>query len=57
MPAVNISPSHNATLYTGTTLTLTCTATLYFNMSTDEVVAVTLIGSNKVLESDTQPPN
>ena len=35
-PEVNISLSRNTPLYTGTTFTLTCSATLHVNVSTDK---------------------
>ena len=40
MPEVNISVSPNSLLYSGTTLNLTCTATLHFNTSTDDEFTV-----------------
>ena len=48
VPDVNISLSRNTPLYTGTTLNLTCTATIHFNMSTDEEITATLSGPRDI---------
>ena len=48
MPELNISSSHNAPLYTGIALTLTCTATLHFNVCTEEEVTATWSGPRNV---------
>ena len=48
MPEVNISSSHNAPLYTGIALTLTCTATLHFNVCTEEEVTATWSGPRNI---------
>ena len=44
VPDVNISLSRDTPLYTGTTLNLTCTAKIHFNMSPDEEITATLSG-------------
>ena len=44
VPDVNISLSRNTPLYSGTTLNLTCTATVHFNVSTDEEITATWSG-------------
>ena len=48
VPEVNISSSHNAPLYTGIAFTLTCTATLHFNVCTEEEVTATWSGPRNI---------
>ena len=47
-PEVNISLSRNTPLYTGTTITLKCTATLHFNVGTDIEATTTWSGPRNV---------
>ena len=48
VPEVNILSNHNAPLYTGIALTLTCTATLHFNMCTEEEVTAIWSGPRNI---------
>ena len=48
VPEVNISSSHNAPLYTGIALTLTCTATLHFNVCNEQEVSATWSGGRNI---------
>ena len=48
MPEVNILSSHNAPLYTGINLTLTCTATLHFNVCNEQEVTATWSGPRNI---------